>query len=362
MFKQLSTVMILVLIAKSSGASHNCTFEYKIACYLTGLDPQNEFREISLVADESANKTADDILWMYMDNSHFKNLSKEAFVKFGNIQLLSIKNCTGFKKLSEPFIDRKLIFFLMDGTDLEVIGEFAFKGLSSIESLLLQRNKINKIHKNAFSFIESLVTIKLSNNNIESLDEDIFANNLNLSEVELGHNKLTVISSRMFSRNINVETVKLTNNQISLIEKNFQMNLTRLVNVDLSSNLCISESFTLKNFSHWSEYQIRFEECNKNFAMMKSTSKVIRDDVESDVDKVNNGMKILEEKLLAQSQQLHENFRHEFSSQFTFIYCFIFATFCLACGNTFYIMHKFKIIPRIRYQNGDARLLASEMC
>lgn len=431
-------ISLILLHFSVAEASHSCTafdnVHHGYGCDLSGVNTFKELKEINMMTKET-NRTNDDIQWIQIRNSAFDDLSKldKVFAKFKNLRKVFISGCIGFKNLDKPFlrVDSTLVF--MKESDLEVLEENAFKGLVNVDTVSLNNNQINKIHKNIFSDLEKVNYIEMNKNKIATLDEDIFAKNLNLQVIDLSGNQITVISSRLFSRNINLGSLLLQSNAISQIEKNFNQNLTYLRKVDLTSNDCINESINVTLVSQWNSFKSKFNECNKNFAMMQSERQEVnaiknemvklKEKIDDAVERVNNDIKDLEGKMNEstafanmktdllqllrsdqdairkefveslnnvsshvhsateqdfkkefwpmfdksqenQSEKLldENNIREEFDSKLSKVYFTFFASICLLCVAAAFFMRKFRLLPTLSYHEGEAKLLASEIC
>lgn len=304
-------VVIALLVVKVSEAVHNCSVQnlnyYGFGCDLNNLNPQNENQEIALMADGGVNKTGDDIKWVQIRNSQFRDLPKGVFEKFKNMAQIFIRDSSGFQNFDISLFSAKLDSILMQKTDLELIGENAFSGLSLVKTLNLMNNNVSKVHKNAFVDLVNLEYISMSNNNIEYLDDDVFATNLKLETVLMARNKLIAISARLFSRNTNITSLDFTSNAISQIEKNFLANQSKLKKLHFTDNECVSDAIILTSKIRMAAFLNKLKTCNINYSIMKSSKNEIRAlrdeldglkvDIDDAVERVNNDMKILEGKL-----------------------------------------------------------------
>lgn len=308
---------IMCLVVSCGQAAHNCTSfndkNHGYGCELKNVTSDREVFEINVMAKDDTNKTETDVTWVQIRDSDFDNkLPKGIFEKFDNMEKMMILSSTGFKTFDMNYFDKKIKLVLMKNTDLEVIGENAFVGLSELKILSLNYNKIQKVHKNAFRDLVSMEKIEMVWNQIQSLDDDVFANNINLKLVLLYNNQIKVVSAQLFSRNVNMESLQLQSNAISQIEKGFYTNLRSLTRADFSSNVCISESILLTRYLQWSSHQYKFKDCYNNYALMKSTNDYMGSlekkldtldaNVKVAVETMDNDMKVLEGKLTNQTE------------------------------------------------------------
>lgn len=302
-------ITVLLLSLKFSYASHNCSViedrKLGYGCELTHLTPEDEVAEINLSGGFHENLGKDDVEWIRISHSELRKLPTGMFDEFVNLEQILIVNTWGFSHLNVSYFDKRVKAIAMHTTDIEVIGEQAFRGLALLNLLNLNSNGIKKIHKNAFADLEHLEKIELNDNQISALDDEIFGKNFQLKIISLSGNQLTMITAQLMLKNTKLEIINFKRNELSQIEKDFQKSFVRLVTADFTSNVCVSRKFELKNKMKLPSYG--FEECNKNFALMKQTNKVIDKleenlkDVEQNVslieEKVGNDMKVLEGRM-----------------------------------------------------------------
>lgn len=294
-------------------AAHNCTSfndkNHGYGCELRNVKPDDvsDF-EINVMSKDELNRTDSSVTWVQIRDSQFnQNLPKGVFEKFVNMEKIMILNSQGFENLQIAYFDKKITLILMKATDLETVGENCLVGLGNLKTLSLNYNNIKKVHKNAFRDLVKVEKVEMVYNKIEMLDEDTFANNVNLKTVLLYNNLLKVISTPLFSRNTNLESIQVQSNQILQIEKGFYITLTKLTRLDLSSNICISETLTPTRFIQWASFQYKFKDCYNNYLLMKSTNEVIdsvqtkieslETKVSGAVERVDTDLKILEGKI-----------------------------------------------------------------
>lgn len=300
-----------VLFGAALGA-HNCSSfndrNHGFGCELKNIKPEDENLEINvMIRDNDSNKTDEDIVWVQIRDSQFSNLPRGVFEKFVNMERIMIISSTGFRNLDTSYFDKKITLVLMKNTDIEVIGENPFVGLSELKTLSMNYNQITTVHKDAFRDLVKMEKIEMVGNKIEYLDVDVFRNSVNLKLVLLYHNKLKVIPTQLFGRNTMLESIQLQNNSISQIEKGFNKPLEKLTKVDFSSNICISESISVTRQVQWNSHLFKFKDCFNNYALMKSTNDVIdsvreklselEDKVADMVERVGNDLAVLEGKM-----------------------------------------------------------------
>lgn len=421
--------IFLSLIALSK-AVHNCTsFDDKnhgFGCELRNVKPgdSSDF-EISVMAKEVNNKTDADVTWVQIRESEFKNdLPKGVFEKFENMEKIMILNSKGFKNLELAYFDKKIKLILMKATDLESIGENCFAGLGNLKILSLNYNNVVKVHPRAFRDLVNVEKIEMVNNKIEQLDDELFANNVNMKTLLLYNNQLKVISATIFSKNVLLESLQLQNNQITQIEKGFHLPLFKLTRIDLSSNLCISESLLPSRYILWASLQGKFKDCFNNYALMKSSNDrmgALETKVAEAIERVNHDVEMIEqtftnstkleelksylldvftkdkeafkqsyddelnnitshvkmemvqqiEKAITNHQDLRQErlvsddfgtFRDEFSSKFNFVFISLFMLFALFVVSMFLIAKKLNLFAPQKGLSDNRYLIEAENC
>lgn len=310
LFRQVIVTFVTLMIIGFTSAIHNCSsFNDRVhgfGCELRNVEPKDEKFEIMMMSSDS-NKTDADVSWLQIRESKLEKLPGHLFERFVNMEKIMIITSTGFQTLDDSYFDGKLQLILMKQTDLEVIGENAFKGLYELLTISLNYNNIKKVHEYAFRDLTKVTKIEMVFNKIEYLHDDTFANNVNLKTLLLYSNKLKAIPAKLFSRNTALDSLQLQNNSIVQIEKGFADNLKSLVKVDFSSNLCISEIIILSRYIQWSSHIYKFKDCFHNFALLKSTNEVVdgvqkkiellEAKVDDTIKKVDNDLRILETKM-----------------------------------------------------------------
>jgi len=94
----------------------------------------------------------------------------------------------------------------------------AFEGLSNLEALYLDYNKIQSLPSDTLSPLRSLLHFSIAYNNITSVSGSLFVMNNNLETLNLGHNQLTAFDGNQFEALTNLEHVQLDHNQLKALD------------------------------------------------------------------------------------------------------------------------------------------------
>lgn len=265
----MSQVMIIALLASGVESVYKCYIETATyaerACSIRGATINETQPVIEITAPPIAKKwKIDEIKWVLFGKAKFSCSPKEILNCFNGLKRVDIESSTGLQSLDDLFFCEKLEAITIETTDLEVIGEDAFKGLANLTLLLLNSNSINKIHKNSFKDLVKLKSLGLSYNKIVSLHDEIFKRNVNLENINLSGNQIKVITARIFSANSKLEWLNLESNKISKIEENFTRNLSALKEIDLTENVCTDARIETEDTP---DLKLVLEQCFKNFAV-----------------------------------------------------------------------------------------------
>lgn len=185
---------------------------------------------------------------LLLSNVHIVTFSEEQFEHLNEFTQIILDNCTGLKNLENFLFVKNLESVEVESCDLEVVGEKPFLKMFRLVELTLKNNKIKTVHKNAFVDLTKVITIDLSLNQIQWLDGDTFASCLELQNLILMSNLISSIPAKIFSRNAKLVKLNLANNKILTIDKNgFNNFAPTLTSFDLTGNLCINKSLTIKS-------------------------------------------------------------------------------------------------------------------
>ncbi|XP_064642687.1 leucine-rich repeat-containing protein 15-like [Lineus longissimus] len=197
--------------------------------------------------------------------SHFRDLPADTFRGFANSSLrqLSFRHTDSIEKLEEgTFVYLPKLYRLDIGySKIQQIAPMAFRGLESLEELILnqneisglphslpislkivnlQDNSISKISDNFFAGMKNLWVLNLKNNNILKLDPHAFAGLEHLRYLNLSGNHIDGAGVQVFSPLRKLRSLSLKSNKITKIIKNPRIfeKLASLEYLDLSDNRC----------------------------------------------------------------------------------------------------------------------------
>lgn len=114
-------------------------------------------------------------------------------------------------------------------TDLGIIRDFYFTGMTKVTFMMLSGNKIVTIEAGAFNDLVKVEELFLSYNQIRTLDERLFLTMINLKTIQLNNNKIKFLSPSMFYH---------------LIYKD------KIEKINLEGNICIDKSYLPYSFNY----------------------------------------------------------------------------------------------------------------
>lgn len=146
-----------------------------------------------------------------------------------------------------------------------------FKGLTSLQHLDLQHNKIESVESKNFLDLRSLRFLKLSSNKISRISNDSFESLVKLEELHLENNQLQFISFHIdplvklklfdasenklvsfpnyfFKNNKKLTKIVLKNNQLNSIPHKIFNDISYLNSVDFRGNSCIEDEYFEEKF------------------------------------------------------------------------------------------------------------------
>ena len=94
--------------------------------------------------------------------------------------------------------------------EISSIHQSTFKGLSKLEELHLDYNKIKTLDPNLFNVSKNLRILYLNNNEISSIDENAFQGLSKLEGLCLNKNQITSLSSDLFNDCRNLRILNLS--------------------------------------------------------------------------------------------------------------------------------------------------------
>jgi len=330
---------LLLLLINEAQTSHNCTHyddeTHGVGCHINNLTTELELHDILL--DEKVPETS--ITWVMISDSHMETFPKDIFKKFVNMKSIFISDCTGLQSLQDSYFDEKLVYIMMDGNDIHNLSRNTFAGLTNVNELYLQKNKIKWIDKHAFKDLTELLYFGINNNLISEIDDELLVNNVNLITIDLQDNRLKVITAKLFAQNKDLKSINLKNNLIIRIEKGFIDDLKSLTSINLSLNFCISEEINVTASSKWTDEFNKFRSCFSNFAQTQASQEL----AESIKDEI---------RALGPISHTEELRTEPASGNSTLIYCLlVIIIVCLTSVLIVMNLKRLKIFPELRYRD-----------
>ena len=128
---------------------------------------------------------------------------------------------------------RHLVVVIEGLTSLKV-GDFA--GLSGLELLNLERNRLAELPEDLFAGLSGLKTLNLGSNLLTQLPEGLFAGLSSVESLRLQSNRLTDLPEGLFAGLSSLKVLELGYNQLSQLSQNQFADLANLEELELNSN------------------------------------------------------------------------------------------------------------------------------
>ena len=119
---------------------------------------------------------------------------------------------------------------------LESLKAGDFAGLSGLQSLSLEGNRLSELPPEMFSRLSSLKELNLRNNELSELPDEVFAGLSSLERLRLDHNRLSRLTQGVFSDLVNLQELGLSENELSILPDGLFSALTRLRDLHLGQN------------------------------------------------------------------------------------------------------------------------------
>lgn len=152
------------------------------------------------------------VLWLYSNNISY--IEAGAFF--------------GLEKLEELDIG--------DNSNLRTISPTAFRGLTKLHTLRLQRCGLSELPVGVFRGMFSLQYLYLQDNNIFTLQDDTFLDLANLTYLYLHNNKIKIVTDNMFRGLINLDRLLLHQNRVIYVQPRAFTDLGKLKSLFLFFN------------------------------------------------------------------------------------------------------------------------------
>ena len=171
------------------------------------------------------------------ENSGIQQIEPDAFSSLKNLQTLDLnrnKLQTVHWKTFHPLTQLKLLN--LSHNMLHDLPENIFEGLEKLEELSLGFNQLHVIPFQLFASIKYLQLLDLSHNAISCLPNESFQPNHNLITLFLQGNLLAELTTQTFDGLSNLKTLDLSNNSLRILPWNLFAKLTSLKYLHLGKN------------------------------------------------------------------------------------------------------------------------------
>ncbi len=174
-----------------------------------------------------------------LSENKIERITSDMFYGLINIKKLILKkNCLEY--IEQGLFDlnmSRLIELNLSSNNLISIEKDIFAELPNLKFLSLGNNQIETIEANSFDRLTSLDTLLLNGNRLNNLSNEIFKGLENsLKYLNLAQNALSVIRSDSFSTLKCLEFIALTENRIESFDTNLFTGLDNLKKIDVDSN------------------------------------------------------------------------------------------------------------------------------
>lgn len=190
-----------------------------------------------------------------IEHVHARALADLRQLKFLDLSCNFIKQIPGAMFESQH---ASLETLLLNNNKLEVIPKAAFANLQTLKYLNLNRNQIHVIGNYSFGYMANLFEIYLAENRIHTVEFYAFHIDVRslvgpglVEKLDLSRNQLTGLNASMFYYLTNLRYLLLNNNQIARVDAQTFAGVHYLIEIDLSFNRLQELDFMYsRNFSH----------------------------------------------------------------------------------------------------------------
>lgn len=170
-------------------------------------------------------------------NKKIEFLPQDISVPFPNLRIVDAFGCSVKEVTKQSFYGlTKVQKIVLDDNKIEKIVENSFDDLTELNLLYLDNNKITDLPIKLFEKLENLDTLYLNGNQLTKLDENLFRNNKKLALLHLNENKLQTLPAGIFDGLTQMRQIWLKSNEIVDLPANIFDQCDSLVDIDLSRN------------------------------------------------------------------------------------------------------------------------------
>ncbi|XP_055371026.1 leucine-rich repeat neuronal protein 3 isoform X2 [Condylostylus longicornis] len=241
----------------------------------------NNIQTFNINNETLTHKLSRNLKVLHISNNDIYNISD--INMFMNFKVLEELNIAGNKIYNVPY---KLLYELRDLKCLNLSSNFikTFNNNNdnilahiSLQTLILNNNKIEKVEINSFNKFEHLQKLDISYNEIYVIEENSFDNLYNLKSLNLRGNKISLIPSELFTNLKLLEKLDISENNVIIIpnglfrhQYNMQSLFIENTNLNYIGNF-ISEKHNEINTSVLKNLKILKITNNRNLITMPDT-------------------------------------------------------------------------------------------
>ncbi|KAL7049571.1 hypothetical protein ACKWTF_003770 [Chironomus riparius] len=218
--------LMILLATLADSAEITCEWDGEV-CILSRISPVTQPNEAITIAGKPTNyiNTAPNYFSFYMTRFNMNYIPTKLFMVFPKIigfvmassspkttlETNSIVNCDYLTALSfiginilnvpEGFAQTcsKIVKLQFNMAGIDSIDKNAFKGLISVENLLMLYNRINCFPPDLFQTVPNLKTLELRNNRIFAIDSGLFRNLPQLNMIDMKFNSISYLPTLDFT-------------------------------------------------------------------------------------------------------------------------------------------------------------------
>lgn len=240
-------LFVAAVSSVSSQITLNCSFNVSwiedYGCFLDGVEVLDLQANVTIVGEHLPNRTNADVEFVQILNSNTPFVIPQLFAEFPNMNELEIRN-SNLQTISLP-PNTRLVWLILFGNNISRIENGTFVNQPELTYISATNNSIRHLDVNAFDGLEELHSLGLINNQIEEVEDGTLAPLISATVIDFEGNLLSEVSEGMFATNRNISTLYLERNRISAVHPNFARNMPALDYINLTGNLCVSQSFSL---------------------------------------------------------------------------------------------------------------------
>ncbi|XP_064205152.1 TLR4 interactor with leucine rich repeats [Anguilla rostrata] len=202
---------------------------------LTRLDLQyNQIQTVHPKAFEKLSRLEE----LYLGNNLLSGISAGTLQPLKKLRILDANSNEIDKITPDTFMNLENVIKLrLDGNSIQTLQDSAFKGMENLLYLHLESNGLRHVHGNAFTKLEKLRFLNLSDNKQTALlNAHTFAPLTSLTTLLVAGNDIQRVGDRVFQNLGSLTRLSLSNNNISLLEPRAMEGLSALRELLIDGN------------------------------------------------------------------------------------------------------------------------------